>query len=121
MSDLVKRLRGIHWCVTTDERGCGRSENNIASEAADEITRLRAERDEALNQLDSARHSGDVLEKRNAQLLVKLAKADALLRITKGALGDIADGEPEWPSDPARELEWCRNRALAAYREGSDT
>lgn len=53
-------------------------------------------------------------------LEARIAKADALLRITKGALGDIADGEPEWPDDPAKELEWCRNRALAAYREGKD-
>ena len=111
MSDLVKRLRGIHWCVTTDERGCGRSENNIASEAADEITRLRAERDEALNQLDSARHSVDVLEKRNAQLLVKLAKADALAK--------SLDAMPVYKWSDM----WSTNvpNALAAYREGSDT
>jgi hypothetical protein len=47
----------------------------------------------------------------------EITRLRAKLRITKGALGDIADGEPEWPDDPAKELEWCRNRALAAYRE----
>jgi Lar family restriction alleviation protein len=38
----------------------------------------------------------------------------ALIKLMKGALGDIHDGEPEWPDDAAKELEWCRNRALAA-------
>ena len=34
----------------------------------DRIEKLEAERDEALNQLDSARHSIDVLERRVAEL-----------------------------------------------------
>ena len=45
------------------------------------------------------------------------------LKALLGALGDIADGEPEWPDDPQRELDWCRNRAakvLTAYRKAKD-
>jgi hypothetical protein len=38
----------------------------------------------------------------------------AMIKLMKGALGDIHNGEPEWPDDAAKELEWCRNRARAA-------
>jgi len=44
------------------------------------------------------------------ELEAKLAKA-------VGALGDISDGEPEWPDDPQRELDWCRNRATTTLAE----
>ena len=44
--------------------------------------------------------------RRIKQLEAQLAKA-------VGALGDIGDGEPEWPNDPQKELDWCRNRARA--------
>ena len=44
-------------------------------------------------------------------------ESDAEIKRLRGALEDIAEGEPEWPNDPAKELEWCRNRALAAYQK----
>lgn len=44
------------------------------------------------------------------ELEAKLAKA-------VGALGDIHNGEPEWPDDPQRELDWCRNRAGTTLAE----
>lgn len=75
-----------------------------------ELMKAIEERDEALNQLDSARHSVDVLEKRGAELEAKLRKALA-------ALGDIDNGEPEWPDDPQKELDWCRNRANKTLAE----
>ena len=60
--DLVKRLRKFDWVL---------DELEVVDEAADRIEELETklakavkERDEALNQLDSARHSVDVLEKR---------------------------------------------------------
>jgi len=34
----------------------------------------------------------------------------------RGALGDIFDGEPQWPDNPKKELKWCRKRAEEAYR-----
>jgi hypothetical protein len=65
MSDLIKRLRsGEHWPKT----------------AADRIEDLERERDEALNQLDSARHSVDVLESRVAMFMAHLVKAVEALR-----------------------------------------
>jgi hypothetical protein len=72
MSDeeLCKSLRSTLW-------GQG---HHINIKAADRIEALTAERDEALNQLDSARHSVDVLEKRVAGLMSKLAKAAEALR-----------------------------------------
>jgi septal ring factor EnvC (AmiA/AmiB activator) len=51
---------------------------------ADRIEALTAERDEALNQLDSARHSVDVLEKRVAFVEEERRKTfQALLKVTK--------------------------------------
>ena len=41
----------------------------------------------------------------------KLDAADAQLKTAVWALTDIGDGEPEWPDEPARELDWCRDRA----------
>jgi len=38
------------------------------------------------------------------------------LKAAAGALGDIGDGEPEWPDKPKKELKWCRRRALEAFR-----
>ena len=41
--------------------------------------------------------------------------ADAeVIEALKAALADIAEGEPEWPDDPAREWQWCRKRAKEA-------
>ena len=57
--ELVKRLRG--W------RGFHQA--NLSIEAADRIEQLAAERDEAINQLDSAIHSVIVLEKRVAAVM----------------------------------------------------
>ena len=41
----------------------------------------------------------------------KLDAADAQIKTAVWALTDIGDGEPEWPDEPARELDWCRDRA----------
>ena len=53
--DLVKRLRSMHWCVTTETNGVGVSDRKVALEAADRIEALTAERDrlrEALHQIE---------------------------------------------------------------------
>ena len=75
MTDIVERL--TKYAVSSKDGNL----RGPALDAADEITRLQNEKDEALNQLDSALHSVDVLEKRNAQLLAKMAKADALAEL----------------------------------------
>ena len=46
-------------------------------EAADRIEALVKERDEAINQLDSARHSVDVLEKRVAHFMSRAERLEA--------------------------------------------
>ncbi len=51
------------------------------------------------------------------ELEAKLSKSEALLAKAVGALGDIHNGEPEWPDDPQRELDWCRNRAGTTLAE----
>jgi hypothetical protein len=42
----------------------------------------------------------------------RIAQLEAALKSAMGALGDIHDGEPEWPDDDKKELAWCRNRAF---------
>lgn len=40
--ELVKRLRSMHWCVTTQTNGVGVSDDTVAPEAADRIEELEA-------------------------------------------------------------------------------
>ena len=61
--ELIARLRG------------GGIISNSARIAADRVEALVRERDEATNQLDSARHSVDVLEKRVEALVERLTAA----------------------------------------------
>ena len=61
--DLVKWLRGWNHCWPAP--GMERA----VAKAADRIVTLAAERDEAINQLDSAIHSQIVLEKRTAAVM----------------------------------------------------
>jgi hypothetical protein len=50
----------------------------------------------------------------------RVAELDLALRKTTGALGDIHNGEPEWPEDDTMELAWCRNRAMEAVESLKD-
>ena len=43
-----------------------------------------------------------------------IKELEAKLKPALAALGDIGNGEPEWPDDPQKELDWCRNRANEA-------
>ena len=47
----------------------------------------------------------------------RIAELEAKLAKTVGALGDIGEGEPEWPDDPQKELDWARNRACHTLKE----
>jgi hypothetical protein len=44
----------------------------------------------------------------------RIDELEAKLKSALAALGDIGNGEPEWPDDPQKELDWCRNRANEA-------
>jgi len=50
------------------------------------------------------------LSTRTEELEAKLVKA-------LGALEDIHGGEPEWPEEPQKELDWCRERARTALEK----
>lgn len=52
-----------------------------------------------------------------ASLTPPAEAAEAKLAKAVGALGDISNGEPEWPDDPQKELDWCRNRATTVIAE----
>ncbi|EDM70796.1 hypothetical protein RAZWK3B_15403 [Roseobacter sp. AzwK-3b] len=102
--DLVKRLRAFD-CITME--GCG---DDLRHAAADRIEGLEAELREArMQSLSDLGQAHDAYQAR-LEAETKLAKA-------VGALGDIYDGEPEWPDDPKKELDWCRNRARATLAE----
>ena len=77
---------------------------------ADRIEELEAERDDYANKLMQANDTYTEMHLEIELLKAKLAK-------TVGALGDISDGEPEWPDDPKAELDWCRNRASTTLKE----
>ena len=55
MSDIVKRLRVKH-AETIDTTGCSKS---LSGDAADEIDRLRAERDKAVAERDALREDAE--------------------------------------------------------------
>lgn len=70
--ELIARLR--------DAPADGLGTENLCIAAADRIEALVKERDEAINQLDSARHSVDVLEKRVAHFMSRAEQMEAALR-----------------------------------------
>jgi hypothetical protein len=66
-----------------EHESCAKNDAKLAHDwdaAADRIEALVKERDEALNQLDSVRHSVDVLEGRVAMFMARLAKVVAVAR-----------------------------------------
>ena len=72
--ELVKRLRGDWFGYEVSLKAIDAME-----EAADRIEQLTAERAEAINQLDSARYSVEVLEKRVAKFMADNARLTAAL------------------------------------------
>ena len=87
--DLVKRLRATCNCNFDNTPCLAEEECRVAQEAADRIE----------------------------QLVATCEELEANLRKCVGALGDISNGEPEWPDDPLKELDWCRNRATTTLAE----
>ena len=146
MSDLVKRYRdlqisigGCHdgYCVIKKPQGmhtnggCNCLEDmklhersrvggllKYGQEMADRIEELEAE-------LRLMKTAGIIeVAIRNLNVYEYMAhwerraeKAEANLKKAAGALGDISNGEPEWPDDPQRELDWCRTRATTTLAE----
>jgi hypothetical protein len=81
--ELVKRLRSWAKDIQAGSTAIYAMDLDLKN-AATSIEALTAERDEALNQLDSARHSVDVLEKRVAFVEGERRKTfQALLKVTK--------------------------------------
>tara|TARA_R110000822_G_scaffold71205_4_gene171814 strand:+ start:1241 stop:1540 length:300 start_codon:yes stop_codon:yes gene_type:complete len=58
--DLVKRLRSMHWCVTTLDNGVGVSNSTVAAEAADRIKELEAKLAVAVEALGRIAYASDV-------------------------------------------------------------
>ena len=85
-------------------------------QAGDRIEALVKERDEALNQLDSARHSVEVLEKRVAHFMALNARLKAQVKAAFHE-GFLAGKEDGWVNNPRIESEWKQSRARAALTE----
>jgi len=81
----------------------------------EQITKLKAERDilkaAVWNNFHERKEAADhiIAQREQIEALQKRVKA------ARGALGDIFDGEPQWPNKPKKELTWCRKRAEEAY------
>ena len=105
--ELVKRLRG-----TPLYEGSG-EDSDLGEEAAARISALEAA-------LESERGKAVRLEFNLGVMAARSEATEAKLVKALGALRDIGDGEPEWPDDPQKELDWCRNRALTACRQARD-
>ena len=77
MSDeLVKRLRSMHWCVTTETNGVGVSDRKVALEAADRIEALAADRENRLADLRIIKAERDRLREALDGLLTSVEHAD---------------------------------------------
>ena len=119
MSDvLVKMLRGRCNCNMPSTPCGSEDECRFDFRVADRIEELEAE-------LRLMKTAGIIeVAIRNLNVYEYMAhwerraeKAEANLKKAAGALGDISNGEPEWPDDPQRELDWCRTRATTTLAE----
>ena len=87
---------------------------NIKADFIEATINQLAESDQRIAELEETLALRTNLHGEAAYLIHKL---EAKLRKCVGALGDISDGEPEWPNDPQKELDWCRNRAKKTIAE----
>jgi len=106
--DLVKRARDAHQ--DSSERTY---KIPLIIEMADRIEALTAERDEALNQLDSERHSIEVLEKRVAKFMAD----DARLR---AAIDDVVCGRGMFGLSADDDLKWAMQHLGSALNAGKE-
>ena len=79
-----------------------------------------AERDEALNQLDSSRHSVDVLESRVAKLKTELAEAVGVLQNIESRPCKMTWGEDYEVSEAMRDMEETASAFLARHHKEAD-
>lgn len=106
MSDeLVKRLRSMHWCVTTEANGVGVSDRKVASEAADRIETSEEQNLRLWGMVHDLRKEVAIsdallISEAEASLarLARAEKAEADRDRLKKALEDlIADCEADYP------------------------
>lgn len=118
MTDEELIARMDHW---VEQEVFGLTASDILP-IRDRIEALVKERDEAINQLDSARHSVDVLEKRVAHFM---SRAERLEEAADYILDGMGIDAPDYEIDPdddfldAANSEWARDvltRLAAALR-----
>ena len=73
--------------------------------------------DQAADRIEELEETLSLRTKLHGEATYLISDLEAKLRKCVGALGDISNGEPEWPDDPQRELDWCRNRATTTLAE----
>lgn len=96
---------------------CGRRDPDCQCDSA-EAVKVVAERIKELEvKLEALDRAYDSIVQALRFEALRTDDAEAKLAKAVGALGDIYDGEPEWPDEPEKELEWCRNRAKRALAE----
>ena len=103
--DLVKRLRSMHWCVTTEANGVGVSDRKVASAAADRIETSEEQNLRLWGMVHDLRKEVAIsdallISEAEASLarLARAEKAEADRDRLKKALEDlIADCEADYP------------------------
>ena len=119
--DLVKRARDCANGIGSFKSDKG--DFGLLDDLADRIEALEAQHANDCEMIARLREvlSGRTLDETHESFWKeKVRQLKAALSKALGALGDIGDGEPEWPDDPQKELDWCRNRALTAYRQARE-
>ena len=84
--ELVKRLRSMHWCVTTQTNGVGVSDRAIAPEAADRIEALTEQLEAARADAKEAEAYAEELQGDLTELCRQLLAAEAKLAKAVDAL-----------------------------------
>ena len=108
--ELVKRLRGWAMDIQQGSTAVWAMDQDL-KEAAAAIEALTAERDEALNQLDSATHSVEVLEKRVAEFMADNARLREALDETAPALPAVQPFDCECGQVGPCKAQFCAPRA----------
>ena len=109
--ELVKRLRSMHWCVTTETNGVGVSDRKVALEAADRIEALTAERDRAEDELYELQQTCITLRGENEALTAERDRLKAFV-VSQGAQMQRQSEAAEVERDRLRE---ALTDALAAW------
>lgn len=107
--ELIARLRSMHWCVTTEANGVGRSDDKVASAAADRIEALAERANELLDRLTLA---DDKIEELHKRLTLADDKNEELM----DRIEALVRGQNYWIDRCGRERAFASSHRVRAER-----